>query len=430
MRIFVLLILLSSPLGLLAQQQAPNKSALYPFEGTYDFGDQHKITLGIFDEINQSLVYLDLKTLELGALIAIDNHQFRDNNDSTKIFSFQYKGAAVEQLKLQTGAKQLIGNKINNHIRTEVSFKNDTTILKGDLYLPTSKGHHPVVVFAHGSGASTRGVGFFTTYFLQLGIGVLTFDKRGAGLSTGDWETASLETLADDICAGINFLKTIPSVNHQQIGILGNSQGGWVGSMAAAKTKDLAFLLMRVGSGESVLETISHEYKGSLLADGFNAVEVEEMIGMYRKHWLAAAAGKTWEEGNEILKSYNSKNWYKKLFPQERVSSPSSAKWWIWLKANLAYDSYDYLKKVQTPTLWLMAEKDWNVNSQKSYPRVKEALAIAANKDYTVKIIPNMGHTGMVVQNGYYNEPLSWKYAAGFWNTMETWLKVRKISKK
>ncbi|HTM97733.1 MAG TPA: alpha/beta hydrolase, partial [Pedobacter sp.] len=373
---------------------------------------------------------LDLTSRQLGALVPVGKNIFRDNNDSTKTFSFVLKDKKVEGLQIKNGTKLLLGKKVNHHIRKEVSFKNDTTVLKGDLYLPIAKGSHPVVVFAHGSGATTRGVGFFTTYFLQLGIGVLTFDKRGAGASAGDWETASFETLANDICAGIDFLKTQVGVNPKKIGLLGNSQGGWVGSIAAAKTKSLAFLLMRVGAGESVLETISHEYRGSLLADGFSNSEVDEIIPMYQKHWLAAASGKTWDEGNEILKSYANNSWYKKVFPQERLKSSGSEKWWTWLKANLKYDSYSYLRNIKTPTLWLMAEKDWNVNSQKSYPRIKEALAFAGNQDYTVAIVPNMGHTGMTVATGYYNEALSWQYADGFWNRVESWLINRKIAKK
>ncbi len=76
-----------------------------------------------------------------------------------------------------------------------------------------------------------------------------------------------------------------------------------------------------------------------------------------------------------------------------------------------------------------MAEKDMNVNSQKSYPRILKALQTAGNKDYSVKIIPNSGHTGLVATTGYYNEAFSWKYAGGFWDTMQAWLTKRKIAR-
>jgi uncharacterized protein len=395
----------------------------YPYEGTYDFGNNEKITLGIFDEFNHSLVFLNLKTQKVGALIPISENQFKENNDSTFVFNF-----STDKLTLTKNGITSVGKKINPHTRESLSFKSGSHTLEGDLYLPDSKGKHPIIVFAHGSGASTRGVSFFTTYFLQLGIGVFTFDKQGAGKSQGDWETASLEELANDVAAAINAVKGNPNVNPKKIGILGNSQGGWVGSMAAAKTKDVSFLLMRVGSGQNVLETIAHEYEGSLIADGFTKEEIAEIMPMYRQHWVLSTQNKTWEEGNDVYLSYRDKAWFTKVFPEPRIKTDASAKWWQWLSKNLYVDSYDYLKQLKIPVLWQLAEKDWNVNSQKSASRVKEALTKAGNKDFTVTIIPNMGHTGLVVKTGLPNDQFSWEYAPGFWDTMTTWLKDRKIA--
>ncbi len=395
----------------------------YQHEGTYDFGNGEKITLGIFDEFHHSLVYLNLKTLKQGALIPITDNQFKENNDSTFVFNFNN-----DKLTLTQNGVTSIGKRIKPHTRETVSFKSGNHTLEGDLYLPNSKGKHPIVVFAHGSGPSTRGVSFFTTYFLQLGIGVFTFDKQGAGKSQGDWETASLNELADDVVAAINFVKTNPKVNPKKIGILGNSQGGWVGSMAAAKSKNVSFLLMRVGSGQNVLETIAHEYEGSFIADGFSKEEISEIIPMYRQHWTLASQNKTWEDGNNLFLSYQNKEWYSKIYSKPRVKSEASEKWWQWLSKNLNVDSYDYLKQIKIPVLWQMAEKDWNVNSQKSEPRIIEALTKAGNKDFTVKIIPNMGHTGLIVKTGLPNEDFSWQYAPGFWESMATWLTERKIA--
>lgn len=419
-----LALLLTLFTGFLSNAQEANAyQKWYPYEGTYDFGNNEKITLGIFDEFNHSLVYLNLKTSKLGALIPVDETHFKEINDSTLTFSFKNS----ELIQTHKG-KSTVGKRIHPHTRETFSFKSRNHTLEGDLYLPATKGKHPIVVFAHGSGPSTRGVSFFTTYFLQLGIGVFTFDKQGAGKSQGDWETAGLEELANDVAAAVNTIKSNPNINPKKIGILGNSQGGWVGSMAAAKSKDVSFLLMRVGSGQNVLETIAHEYEGSFIAEGFPEEEMAEIITMYRQHWNLAAQNKTWEDGNNVFLSYQDRSWYKKVFAEPRVKSEASEKWWTWLSKNLYVDSYDYLKQLKIPVLWQLAEKDWNVNSQKSYPRVKEALQQAGNKDYTVNIIPNMGHNGLVVKTGLPNEAFSWQYAPGFWDTMTIWLKDRKIA--
>jgi len=426
---FLSAILLLSTHFILAQQLLSSKNDLYPYEGTFDLGNNHRITLGIFDEF-KSLVYLDLKTLKLGLLIPVENNIFRDNNDSTKLFMFSRdKNNNVKGLKITMQSLTLIGKRVSAHTRKAVSFVSGKRSLKGDLYIPASKGPHPAVVFAHGSGASTRSVAFFTTYFLQLGIAVLTFDKQGAGESTGDWETASFDELADDVIAGINFLKKQNTINPKKIGIMGNSQGGWIGPMATVKSKDVAFLLVRVGAGESVMQTMLHENRGSYIADGFKQKEVEEIVEMDSAYMLAALQDKTWEQGDSVILSYNNNSWFKKIYPKPRVKSIRSEKGWKWLNNNLLYDSYEYLKKIKVPVLWMMAEKDWNVNSQKSYPKISKALQLAGNKDYSVKIIKNSGHRGLIAETGYYNEAISWQYAPGFWDTMETWLRKRKIAK-
>ena len=421
--LFAVFILFSCSAG---QDNERPKEQLYQYDGTYEFPDGRRITLGIFDEFKKSLVYLDLRTLKQGALIPVSGDKFRENNDNLYTFDFSRDaGGQIGSLTTTQGDTVSTARRVMPHTRTPVTFRSSGRRLSGDLYMPTSGGRHPVVVFAHGSGPATRSVSFFTTFFLQIGVGVLTFDKQGAGESEGEWETASFDALASDVMAAVNFAAAWPGADRNRIGILGNSQGGWVGSLAAAKSREVDFLLMRVGAGQSVIDTIAHEYKGMFLADGMAEKDVEEAIGMFRAHWAEAAKGGTWERGNAVIDSYRDRPWFTKIYPKPREKTDSSEKWWLWLKHNLYYDSYDSLKRIKIPVLWLMAEKDWNVNSQASYPRISDALRRAGNKDQRVKILPNMGHNGLVVKTGFYNDPFSWQYAPGFWETMTKWLQDR-----
>ena len=82
-----------------------------------------------------------------------------------------------------------------------------------------------------------------------------------------------------------------------------------------------------------------------------------------------------------------------------------------WLGRNLGYDSYDALQSVTVPVLWVLAEKDWNLDSQASAPRIREALELAGNTDVTVRVLPDAGHTGLLVKTGLSNDPISWQYA-------------------
>lgn len=414
----------------MAQPAAPDRQTLLQYEGTYEFPGGRRMTLGIFDEFNKSLVYLDLKTLKQGALVPIAGDRFRENNNEKLIFEFvRNSDGMIDSLKSQSGDGIELGRRVMPHVRRTVEFKSGQRTLRGDLYLPASGGKHSVVVFAHGSGPATRGVAFFTTYFLQLGIGVLTFDKQGAGESSGDWETASLDELSDDVSAAVDFARSQTNVDRAKVGILGNSQGGWVGTMAAAKNPRVSFLLMRVGAGESVQDTVAHEYKGTFMADGLSERDADEAVKMFREHWNVAKAGGDWEAGNAVIQKYAERPWFKKIYPEPRKKTAGSEKWWTWVRKNFDYDSVDYLKKIKIPVLWLMAEKDWNVNSQRSLPRILAALEEAKNKDHLVRILPGMAHSGLTAKTGYYNDTFSWQFAPGFWDTMAEWLKKRRIAK-
>ncbi|HKP70704.1 MAG TPA: alpha/beta hydrolase, partial [Pyrinomonadaceae bacterium] len=111
----------------------------------------------------------------------------------------------------------------------EVLFENGVVKLAGTLLLPLRGDKHPAVVITHGSSPNER-----TTYrswgrrFAEAGIAALIYDKRGAGKSTGDTRSASMENLADDAVAGVQLLSRRADIDASKIGVMGHSQGGWI----------------------------------------------------------------------------------------------------------------------------------------------------------------------------------------------------------
>lgn len=420
--------------GISCKKAPPDASAaLYPYEGTYEFGPGHRITMGFTGDMGGALVWLDLKTLKVGQLEVVKDGVFKDHNDKALTFEFSKDtGGKVSGLKLVKAGATTPAKKVRPHTLEEVTFESSGRKLSGNLYLPAGPGKHPLVVFAHGSGPTARGVGPFTTFFLQLGIGVLNFDKQGTGKSEGEWQIASFDDLAADVIAAVDYASSRPEVDAGKVGVMGSSQGGWIGSMAAAKRPELAFLLMNVGPGQSVRDTMAQEKRGQMIVEGVtDPKDQDTAIAMYNRYWDVAVRGGTWEEGNKHFLAQSQTPWFKKAFGEQNVTMDKElARWWMWLGRNLEYDSTTYLSSVKkTPVLWALAEKDWNVNSQASAPRIREALRQAGNPDVTVTILPNMGHTGMVVKTGLPNDPMSWQYAPGYWDGMTAWLTQRGIAR-
>jgi dienelactone hydrolase len=76
---------------------------------------------------------------------------------------------------------------------------------------------------------------------------VLRVDDRGAGGSSGRKQLSSVQQLADDLVAGVAFLKTRAEVNPKRIGIIGHSFAGLTAPMAAVRSSDVAFVITLAG---------------------------------------------------------------------------------------------------------------------------------------------------------------------------------------
>lgn len=110
------------------------------------------------------------------------------------------------------------------------------------LYRPAEAGsgaRHPAILWIHGGPTSQWNDSFHADvqFFVQQGYVVLMPNIRGSSgysrafeeLNEQCWGHCDLE----DVVAGVDFLRTLPNVNPDQMGIYGSSYGG-IMSMAAA----------------------------------------------------------------------------------------------------------------------------------------------------------------------------------------------------
>ena len=119
--------------------------------------------------------------------------------------------------------------------------------MAGTLTLPAETDEAPVVVLVTGSGAHDRDetiVGHkpfwvLADYLTRQGIGVLRYDDRGFGQSTGNIATATTADFADDAHAAVSYLGSRTDVVTSRIGVVGHSEGGNVVSMLAGAKRQL-----------------------------------------------------------------------------------------------------------------------------------------------------------------------------------------------
>ena len=65
----------------------------------------------------------------------------------------------------------------------------------------------------------------------------------GGGKSTGQ-KAASFGDLAEDVAAIATELRANSKIDSSQVGFWGFSQAGWIGTLAASRSRDVAFLAL------------------------------------------------------------------------------------------------------------------------------------------------------------------------------------------
>lgn len=128
---------------------------------------------------------------------------------------------------------------------------------------------HPAIVFLVGSGPNSTHTGLYADFvrenleqlFLQHGVALLYFDKRGVGLSEGRWHHTDLYERADDARSAVQFLRQQPGIDPDRIGVVGHSQGGSVAQILGHLYGDsLAFIASLAAPTYDTQRRLTHEY--------------------------------------------------------------------------------------------------------------------------------------------------------------------------
>jgi uncharacterized protein len=139
----------------------------------------------------------------------------------------------------------------NNIAIRKVQFQSQGTKVVGHLYLPTSinKGVQPaVVVVGPQSSVKEQVPAVYARKLAEQGFVALTFDHRTYGESGGaprQFENPDMKV--QDIQNAVTFLRALPEVKHDAVGLLGVCSGGGYSAKAAAMDKSINALVTIAG---------------------------------------------------------------------------------------------------------------------------------------------------------------------------------------
>lgn len=304
----------------------------------------------------------------------------------------------------------------------EVTFQNIKAgiSLSGTLTLPEKEGRFPVVILISGSGPQNRDEELLghkpflviSDYLTRNGIGVLRYDDRGVGASTGDFKTATSAHFAADVASAIVYLKTRKEVDSKKIGLIGHSEGGLIAPMVAGKSDDVAFIVLLAGPGLQGDQILLLQQKLIGKASGVSDEELRKSEIINRKAFDIIKQSVNLEQLKIDLTNYL----YQSLIDNpnsekpegmsnddlvalqvEQIATP-------WMQYFIKYDPAPALAKVNCPVLALNGEKDLQVPPKENLTAIREAVERGGNKKIAIKELPNLNHLFQECETGSPNE--------------------------
>jgi pimeloyl-ACP methyl ester carboxylesterase len=313
-------------------------------------------------------------------------------------------------------------NKPYPYNEEEVFYENkkDKIKLAGTLTFPKSQGPYPAVILITGSGGQDRNETVaghrpflvLADYLTRKGVAVLRVDDRGVGGSDSGPSNFTSENFAEDVLAGIEYLKSRKEIDPKQIGLIGHSEGGMIAPMVAVRSKDIAFIVMLAGIGQTGEKIIYAQNELAVKSGGVDPIlasqtltAVKNMLAILKSDADNQLAERRINEAFAKQASKMSED-ERKAFSavQASMKAQMPVMMGAWYRYFLAYDPRRTLKKVKVPVLALNGENDTQVSAKENLPLIAAALKKGRNKDYTIKSFPKLNHLFQTSQTGAVSE--------------------------
>lgn len=406
-----------------------------PLAGAYRFDDGRLMAVSQSDA-DSSFRYRDLQSGETGRLYPSGGLAYHSGTGwatekpVTLNVQFRQDGERITGLdwKPQDGAASQAARVPLRE--EEIRFRNGDLELYGKLVLPSEgDGPFPLVVLVHGSGRDAATFTYHRQYqFPAEGVAAFVYDKRGTGRSGGKF-TMRFDVLAGDVLAAVSRLRSHPRIDPERIGLAGYSQGGWIAPLAALQDPRIKFVVVGYGMLESPAREEHLETLNSVRARGFGDAEVRKAaeIADAVDRVIRSGMKEGWKELDALEQKYRNEPWFGALRPHIAGQAMRYPHWLMRIygqkrlsQISWYYDSFETLKKLDIPMLWVLGGKDIEAPNEVTIAELERLRA--AGKPIDLKIYPEADH-GIVEFEEKDGERVYTRYSPGYFELESAWVR-------
>ena len=289
----------------------------------------------------------------------------------------------------------------------EVVFYNDKqgVRLSGTLTLPDAGYKGPVAVLVSGSGQQDRDETAFghkpffvwADYLTRAGIGVLRYDDRGVGGSTGDVENATSYDFSLDAEAAVRYLR---KRGFSSVGMIGHSEGGMIAPLVAARDARVGFIVLLAAPGIPCDSLLLLQQQAISESEGYSQSRIETLLQTNRKIFALLKSDMP-EKALKDSVLYGLRFLSGSDFPEDELENPVQEEalqkqvntlMSPWFRYFVQYNPASVLQKVKCPVLALNGSQDVQVLAGPNTQGIRQALRQAGNRNFSVEILPGLNH--------------------------------------
>ena len=271
----------------------------------------------------------------------------------------------------------------------DIRFRSGALLLYGTIYYPETP-NGKAIYLVTSSGSQDRSASRAEAIlFAKEGFVSFHIDKRGTGISDGNWELATIQELCEDDLHALEYLHQIEKIQYQNIGIKGSSQGATKVPYILKKQPKLGFGIVVSCPGSTLLESDLNYWKNRNL-DLIGASNIDKAAEVQGAVFQYLAMNISKETLDHKIEENQTQPWFKNIWiPNENQ---------VQFDQKLNYSPLPYFKDLTAPLLVIQGSED-QIIPESSLKNIKKSIGSKRNKKTSFISLKGANHSMMLTKS-------------------------------